>query len=150
MDEMEPVLPKPVFTPSLSGSISDSESVAAVQELVAGPSTPRRPASAGAPAYVYRTPQSAQRANVAIPLAVDGEEDEVVDMDDEDPYEEDVGLRRFRPILLDHKQWGQRAPALDRRRATLRQETKALVEKWGHPFAWIRTGNEYLRSASLT
>jgi len=99
---------------------------------------------------MYRTLQSAQRANIAISLAVDGEEDGVVDMDDEDPYEEGVGPRPFRPVLLDHKQWGQRASALDRRRATLQQEKKALVEKWGHPLAWIRTGIEHLMSASLT
>ena len=143
-DEIEPILPQP-FTPSLSSSVSDSESIAVVQELVAG----SHPVSADTLMYVYRAPQSAQRAKIAIPLAVDGEEDEVVDVDDEGPYEEDVGLQHFWPVLLDHRQWGQRGPALDWRRATLQQK-KALVEKCGYPFAWIQTGVEHLRSASLT
>jgi len=53
-----------------------------------------------------------------------------VDMDDEDPYEEDVGPRRFRPVLLDRKQWGQRAPALDRAGDASAGEERRC-EKWG-------------------
>ena len=46
--------------------------------------------------------------------------------------------RRFRPVFLDRAQWAQRAPRLARDRAAAERRMKELIERWGHPFAFLR------------
>jgi len=46
--------------------------------------------------------------------------------------------RRFRPVFLDRTQWAQRAPRVARDRAVAERRTKELIERWGHPFAFLQ------------
>jgi hypothetical protein len=79
------------------------------------------------------------------------EEDEDVDEEaeaaeeeggDDDDDDDDGGAlplsRRFRPVFLDRAQWAQRAPRLARDRAAAERRMKELIERWGHPFTFLR------------
>ena len=46
--------------------------------------------------------------------------------------------RRFRPVFLDRAQWALRAPRLARDRAAAERRMKELIERWGHPFAFLQ------------
>ena len=82
-----------------------------------------------------------------------GEEDEDVDEEEaeaeaaaaaaEEGGDDDDGgalplSRRFRPVFLDRAQWAQRAPRLARDRAAAERRMKELIERWGHPLAFLR------------
>lgn len=71
--------------------------------------------------------------------AAAAEEEEGGDDDDDDDDGGALPLsRRFRPVFLDRAQWAQRAPRLARDRAAAERRMKELIERWGHPFAFLR------------
>ena len=72
---------------------------------------------------------------------VDEEAEAAVEGEGRDDNDDDDALplsRRFRPVFLDRAQWAQRAPRLARDRAAAERRMKELIERWGHPFAFLR------------
>ncbi|KAI0059608.1 hypothetical protein BV25DRAFT_1828870 [Artomyces pyxidatus] len=114
---------------SVSDTVSDVEMAdvslpsASTPHPIPGPSTPHRSPAKSA----YRTPDTRRRAS-----------SQAEDVEDEDEEALPV-VRRFRPVLLDRMQWAQRAPRLERQRAVAEKSKRALVERWGHPFEWLRS-----------
>ncbi|TFY76878.1 hypothetical protein EWM64_g7135 [Hericium alpestre] len=102
---------------------------------VAVPFTPRRSARTQAQAQPQTPTQPqterAQEERLSPSMSIEIDED-----DEEDTSYPSV--RRFRPIMLDCRQWAQRAPRLTKQRAVAERTMKAMVDKWGHPFEWVR------------
>ncbi|KAA1474657.1 hypothetical protein DENSPDRAFT_841291 [Dentipellis sp. KUC8613] len=122
-------------SPPMHSLLDDGLSSSRTPVSVAGPSTPRRAQKHDVSAYVHRTPQSSRRTPASAALLSDDD-----DMSDEDEDEEDTypTMRRFRPVLVDCKQWGQRAPKLEKQHAVAERSKRAMTAKWGHPFDWMK------------
>ncbi|TFY72626.1 hypothetical protein EVG20_g388 [Dentipellis fragilis] len=126
-------------SPPMHSLLDDGLSSSHSPASILGPSTPRRAQKYDVSAHVHRTPQSSRRTPASAALLSDDD-----DMSDDEEDEEDTypTMRRFRPVLVDCKQWGQRAPKLEKQHAVAERSKRAMAAKWGHPFDWMKRADD--------